>query len=59
MGSFDYGRNLGALYDVEAWTDMFQKWWRLLGADRQLYDQTRQRSGDVLKHRLSSALSMA
>ncbi len=22
-GSFDYGRNLGALYDVEAWTDMF------------------------------------
>ncbi|MDI5568656.1 porin, partial [Salmonella enterica subsp. enterica serovar Kentucky] len=21
--SFDYGRNLGALYDVEAWTDMF------------------------------------
>ncbi|EOU0015192.1 porin [Escherichia coli] len=23
LGSFDYGRNLGALYDVEAWTDMF------------------------------------
>ncbi|MEO3992533.1 phosphoporin PhoE [Pseudocitrobacter cyperus] len=23
FGSFDYGRNLGALYDVEAWTDMF------------------------------------
>lgn len=23
IGSFDYGRNLGALYDVEAWTDMF------------------------------------
>lgn len=23
VGSFDYGRNLGALYDVEAWTDMF------------------------------------
>lgn len=22
IGSFDYGRNLGALYDVEAWTDM-------------------------------------
>ncbi len=22
-GSFDYGRNYGALYDVEAWTDMF------------------------------------
>ncbi|WP_312985862.1 phosphoporin PhoE [Atlantibacter sp.] len=22
-GSLDYGRNLGALYDVEAWTDMF------------------------------------
>ncbi len=22
-GSFDYGRNLGRLYDVEAWTDMF------------------------------------
>ncbi len=22
-GSFDYGRNLGALYDVEARTDMF------------------------------------
>ena len=27
-------------------------WWRLLGADRQLYDQTRQRSGDVSEHRL-------
>lgn len=24
LGSFDYGRNLGALYDVEAWTDMFR-----------------------------------
>ena len=23
FGSIDYGRNLGALYDVEAWTDMF------------------------------------
>ena len=23
FGSLDYGRNLGALYDVEAWTDMF------------------------------------
>lgn len=23
IGSLDYGRNLGALYDVEAWTDMF------------------------------------
>ncbi|WP_435929193.1 phosphoporin PhoE [Dryocola sp. BD613] len=23
FGSFDYGRSLGALYDVEAWTDMF------------------------------------
>ncbi len=23
FGSFDYGRNLGPLYDVEAWTDMF------------------------------------
>ncbi len=23
FGSFDYGRNLGALYDVEARTDMF------------------------------------
>ncbi|MEI8498959.1 porin, partial [Escherichia coli] len=23
LGSFDYGRNLGALYDVEASTDMF------------------------------------
>ncbi|RPH21891.1 phosphoporin PhoE [Buttiauxella warmboldiae] len=23
VGSFDYGRSLGALYDVEAWTDMF------------------------------------
>lgn len=23
IGSFDYGRNLSALYDVEAWTDMF------------------------------------
>src|SRR5476651_2719490 len=22
-GSFDYGRNYGALYDIEAWTDMF------------------------------------
>lgn len=27
-------------------------WWRFLGADRQLYDQTRQRSGDVSEHRL-------
>lgn len=23
FGSFDYGRSLGALYDIEAWTDMF------------------------------------
>src|SRR5471030_1626863 len=23
FGSFDYGRNYGALYDIEAWTDMF------------------------------------
>ena len=23
FGSFDYGRNWGALYDVENWTDMF------------------------------------
>ncbi|MDR3434000.1 MAG: porin [Rouxiella aceris] len=23
FGSFDYGRNYGALYDVEGWTDMF------------------------------------
>ncbi|EPA7335161.1 phosphoporin PhoE [Escherichia coli O13,129, 135:H26] len=23
IGSFDYGRNFGVLYDVEAWTDMF------------------------------------
>ncbi|MQL46446.1 porin, partial [Escherichia coli] len=23
LGSFDYGRNLGALYDVAAWTDTF------------------------------------
>ncbi len=22
MGSFDYGRNYGVIYDVEAWTDM-------------------------------------
>ena len=47
LGPFDYGRNLGALYDVEAWTDMFPEFGGDLGADRQLYDQTRQRSGDV------------
>ncbi|WP_058912000.1 phosphoporin PhoE [Entomohabitans teleogrylli] len=29
VGSFDYGRNLGALYDVEAFTDMFPE----LGGD--------------------------
>ena len=22
LGSFDYGRNYGAIYDIEAWTDM-------------------------------------
>lgn len=23
LGSFDYGRNTGALYDIRLWTDMF------------------------------------
>lgn len=53
LGSFDYGRNLGALYDVEAWTDMFPEFGGDSSAQTdQLYDQTRQRSGDVSEHRL-------
>lgn len=35
LGSFGCGRNPGALYDVEAWTDMFRIWWRLAQTDNE------------------------
>lgn len=51
-GSFDYGRNLGALYDVEAWTRYVPGIRRrLFRTDRQLHDQTCQRSGNLPQYR--------
>ncbi|XNM55693.1 porin [Escherichia coli] len=53
LGSFDYGRNLGALYDVEAWTDMFPEFGGDSSAQTDNFmTKTRQRSGDVSEHRL-------
>ena len=43
LGSFDYGRNRGRCMTWKLDRYVPGIWWRFLGADRQLYDQTRQR----------------
>ena len=47
LGSFDYGRNTGALYDVGARTDMFRNLVATPPHRPTTHDQTCQRSGDV------------
>lgn len=52
LGSFDYGRNLGALYDVEAWTDMFPEFGGDSSAQTDNFMTNAPASGDVSEHRL-------